>query len=340
MKIQPELEKQSEDIDYFGSKSPLSNPVSRFLIQCRTYHCNYCFTFFWSVDRKWLCLAAIETAAIERDTVSAMQDVEYSVWARNHERSLRHKAMQTVRGAIPKFSMAFQPIVNVATNEIFAYESLVRSVTGESAPSVLRRVPQKNFHLFDKACRSMAIDMAMTLGLTNTNAALCVNVNPKAAIEENTHLRLTCNEAVDAGFPMDRLVLEFVEDAEMCDPHGMKQLVREYQNMGVRIAIDDFGAGYSGLSLLANLRPDIVKLDMGLVSRVDTDHGTAILLRATAAACRELGTEVIAEGVERIEQMHRLTDMGILLQQGYLYARPGFEKLPLADFHVKAAKTA
>lgn len=256
------------------------------------------------------------------------------MWARNVERGLRAKADASARGrgGIPKFSMAFQPIVNVATHEIFAYESLVRSLDGQSAAGVLSRVPLKQFHLFDKACRSKGIELAMKLGLVEkTNSALTVNVNPVAAVNAHSHLSLTCCEAVDLGFPLDRLILEFVEDAQLCDPTAMRQLMSEYQRMGVRIAIDDFGTGYSGLSLLTNLRPDIVKLDMTMVSKIDTDRATAVVLKAMVAACLELDVQVIAEGVERISTMNALRDMGVTLQQGYLFARPEFESFPPAE---------
>jgi EAL domain-containing protein (putative c-di-GMP-specific phosphodiesterase class I) len=195
----------------------------------------------------------------------------------------------------------------------------------------LSRVPLKSFHLFDKACRSKGIELAMRLGLADTSASLTVNVNPVAAVEANSHLSLTCCEAVDAGFPLDRLILEFVEDAQLCDPTSMRQLMSEYQKMGVRIAIDDFGTGYSGLSLLTNLHPDIVKLDMTMVSKIDSDRTTAVVLKAMVAACLDLGVEVIAEGVERPSIMHALTDIGVVLQQGYLFARPEFEALPRVE---------
>lgn len=263
-----------------------------------------------------------------------MQEVEYGIWARNVERGLRAKADTSSRGrgGLPKFSMAFQPIVNVATREIFAYESLVRSLDGASAATILSRIPLKKFHLFDKACRSKGIELAMDLGMVeNTSAALTVNVNPVAAVEANSHLSLTCCEAVDRGFPLDRLILEFVEDAQLCDPTAMRQLMSEYQRMGVRIAIDDFGTGYSGLSLLTNLRPDIVKLDMTMVAKIDTDRATAVVLKAMVAACIELGVEVIAEGVERASTVQALTDIGVVLQQGYLFARPEFENFPTVE---------
>jgi EAL domain-containing protein (putative c-di-GMP-specific phosphodiesterase class I) len=263
-----------------------------------------------------------------------MQEVEYQFWVRETERKLRGAPQPVrIRGDIPRFSMAFQPIVDVSNGSAYAYEALVRSMTGDAANSVLSRVPRRNFHLFDKACRSRAITVAMECGLLNSpKAKLCVNVNPNAAIAETSHLRLTCDEAVEMGFPLDRLVLELVEDDEICDFDELKRIVDDYRSCGVKIAMDDFGAGYSGLKLLSKLQPDIIKLDMELVSRVQTDRTSEVIVRAIVQACFELNITTIAEGVETYDTAMRLRDMGVLFQQGYYFARPAFEKLPVATF--------
>ncbi len=263
-----------------------------------------------------------------------MQEVEYQFWVREKERKLRTvQEPVRIRGDIPRFSMAFQPIVDVSLGAVYAYEALVRSPAGESASSVLSRVPPRNFHLFDKACRSRAMMVAMSCGIVDSsNAKLCVNVNPNAAITETSHLRLTCDEALEIGFPLDRLVLELVEDDEICDFDELKRIVEDYRSSGVKIAMDDFGAGYSGLKLLSKLQPDIVKLDMELVSRIETDRTSQIIVRAIIQACFELNITTIAEGVETYDTAMRLRDMGVIFQQGYYFARPGFEKLPFIEF--------
>jgi EAL domain-containing protein (putative c-di-GMP-specific phosphodiesterase class I) len=262
-----------------------------------------------------------------------MQDVEYQGWVRDKERKRRAVAQPARIKGLPRFSMAYQPLVDVATGGIYAYEALVRSVTGAGAYSVLSRVPRRSFHLFDKECRSRAMMVAMRCGiLDDPKAKLCVNVNPNAAIAEISHLRLTCGEATATGFPLDRLVLELVEDDEICDFDELKQIVEEYRACGVMIAMDDFGAGYSGLKLMSKLQPDIIKLDIALVNRVQTDRTSEVIVRAIVHACFELNITTIAEGVETYETAMRLRDMGVLFQQGYYFARPGFENLPIANF--------
>jgi EAL domain-containing protein (putative c-di-GMP-specific phosphodiesterase class I) len=274
-----------------------------------------------------------------------MQEVEYQFWVRETERKLRSDTRPLrMKGDVPQFSMAFQPIVDVSLGSTFGYEALVRSVSGESAYSVLSRVPRRNFHAFDKACRSRAMSVAMSCGFLegSPRTKLCVNVNPNAAIAEASHLRLTCDEAAGIGFPLDRLILELVEDDEICDFDALKHIVEDYRACGVQIAMDDFGAGYSGLKLLSKLQPDIIKLDMELVSRIETDRTSAVIVRAIVQACSELNITVIAEGVERYDTAMCLRDMGVLFQQGYYFARPAFETLVDANYtlpgYVEASK--
>lgn len=237
------------------------------------------------------------------------------------------------KSVVPPFSMAFQPIVDVLHGSVYAYEALVRSATGEGAQSILSRVPARDFHLFDRSCRLKAMVEALRCGfLERPGTRLNVNVNPNAAVKESSNIRRTCEEAVALGFPLDRLVLELVEDDEICDFNQLRALTEEYRACGVQIAMDDFGAGYSGLKLLSKLKPDIVKLDMELVSQLDEDHAARIIVHAVVNACFELGITTIAEGVERYEQAMRLRDMGVVYQQGYYFARPGFEHLPEVSF--------
>ncbi|SEC64984.1 EAL domain-containing protein [Terriglobus roseus] len=260
-----------------------------------------------------------------------MQEVEYQLWVREQERKLRSGSPKPIliKGEIPSFSMAFQPIVNVLDGTTFAYEALVRSEAGESAHSVLSRVQPRNFHLFDKACRSRAMTDAIRWGLLQDPLpSLCVNVNPNAAISANSHLRLTCDEAVSVGFPLNRMIIELVEDDEICDFDGLKRVLDDYRACGVKIAMDDFGAGYSGLKLMSKLQPDIIKLDMALISRLHVDRTSQVIVKAIVQACFELGITTIAEGVETYETALRLRDMGVVYQQGYYFARPGFEHLP------------
>ena len=96
-------------------------------------------------------------------------------------------------------------------------------------------------------------------------------------------------------------------------------------------AIDDFGAGFAGLNLLADFQPDIIKLDMDLIRGIDQSRPRQAIVRGTVAMCEELGIQVIGEGVETADECSALHDLGIHLMQGYLFSRPLFESCGQAE---------
>ena len=225
------------------------------------------------------------------------------------------------------FSMAFQPIVDLSTGAVFAYEALVRGVQGEGAYSILSQVDERNRYGFDQACRVKAIQLASQLGVAKRGANLSINFLPNAVYEPRACIRATLAATASTGFPSSSLVFEFTEGEQVDDEH-LQRIISSYKAMGFKTAIDDFGAGFSGLTRLAKFQPDIVKLDMELVRGVDTDPVRRALVRSVAMACAELRVTLLAEGIETEGESATLLDLGIPLQQGYLHARPGFESLP------------
>ncbi|KAA2234940.1 EAL domain-containing protein [Salinarimonas soli] len=232
------------------------------------------------------------------------------------------------RFALP-FSMAFQPIVNLATGGVYAYEALVRGPNGESAASILSQVTEGNRYGFDQACRRRAIELAAELRLPETGALLSINFLPNAVYEPKTCLAVTLSAARRTGFPLDRLLFEVTESEEVVDHDHLNSILDQYKAMGFLTAIDDFGAGYSGLNLLARFQPNIIKLDMELVRGIDANPVRRAIVGSMLKICRDLSILAIAEGIETIEECRALLELGVTLQQGYLFARPGFECLPV-----------
>jgi EAL domain-containing protein (putative c-di-GMP-specific phosphodiesterase class I) len=225
------------------------------------------------------------------------------------------------------FTMAFQPIVDIGDGSIFAHEALVRGVDGQGAGSVLGQVSDANRYAFDQQCRVKAIELATSLGLTGQGASLSINFMPNAVYEPRACIRLTLATAMRSGFPLDRIIFEFTEDEKLDATHVLN-ILRTYRSMGFKTAIDDFGAGYAGLNLLAEFQPDIVKLDMGLIRGIDTHAVRRSIVEGVLATCRALGCRVLAEGVETAAEYRTLRALGIDLFQGYLFARPALEALP------------
>jgi EAL domain-containing protein (putative c-di-GMP-specific phosphodiesterase class I) len=114
------------------------------------------------------------------------------------------------------------------------------------------------------------------------------------------------------------------------DGPWLAAILREYKRLGFSTAIDDFGAGYAGLTLLADFTPDIIKLDMALVRGIDASKSRQAITRGMLRICDELGILVIAEGVETAAERDFFQDEGVTLMQGYLFARPAFRQLATA----------
>jgi len=222
------------------------------------------------------------------------------------------------------FSMAFQPIVNTATGKIFSQEALVRGLQNEPASEVFTRVNDDNLYRFDQACRVKAIKLAAELGVSTF---LNVNFTPNAVYRPELCIRTTLEAAQTYGFPTDRIIFEIVEGEFVADVPHVRDIVSDYQQRGFQVALDDFGAGHSGLNWLADLKPDLVKLDMCLIRDIDQDKTRRIICKGIVGVCRELGMDVIAEGIETPDELRCLQDIDVHLFQGYYLARPSFECL-------------
>ena len=222
--------------------------------------------------------------------------------------------------ALP-ITMAFQPIVNARTGQVYAHEALVRGVHGEGAAQVLSHVSDENRYVFDQMCRVKAIELAASLGFAEGGANLSINFLPNAVYEPRACIRLTLTTAMQYAFPLNRIIFEFTE-TEKLDTNHLLNILRSYRAMGFKTAIDDFGSGYAGLGLLAKFQPDIVKIDMDLIRNIDTDPAKRTILKGTLGILADLGVEVLCEGIETKGEYQVLADMGIDLMQGYFFAKP------------------
>ena len=215
---------------------------------------------------------------------------------------------------LPDHTYAFQPIVNPVEKSIFSYEALRRKRVADHPESRhYEDIPQQ------------ALSLASKLGV---NTYLNINISPSSLNGSKKFVEKALELATDHKITAQKLVIEITETEAVQDNERFKYLVDDFRASGVKIAIDDFGAGYSGLNLLANFQPDMVKLDMGLVREIQSHGPKQSIVRAIHQVCFELGIDLIAEGVETLDEYHWLRDAEIDLYQGYLFAKPALEALP------------
>lgn len=224
------------------------------------------------------------------------------------------------------FTMAFQPIVDATSREIFAYEALVRGSNNEPAGQVFAHVNDENRYQFDQNCRVKAIQLAADLKISSF---LSINFMPNAVYQPESCIRTTLEAADIFGFSINQIIFEIVESEQVDDLDHLRNIVDYYKQSGFKTAIDDFGAGYAGLNFLSNIHADILKLDMALIRNIHQDRTRQIIVRGILQICKELSVKVIAEGIEVREEFSILQDFGVELFQGYYFAKPGFQSLPV-----------
>ena len=224
------------------------------------------------------------------------------------------------------YSYAFQPIINRSNGGIFSYEALIRGVQNESAMEVLNNIPKSELHNFDERSRLLAIHWAANLGLcTHLN----LNIMPTTILNSPSALSSVIEAAETFHIKPRQIVLEILESDMVDDLESLSGKLRDFRSSGLLFAIDDFGAGYAGLNLLAEFQPDFLKLDLQLVRNIERKGPRQAIIRGIYRTCLDLGIEIIAEGVETKEEYCWLSDEGIELFQGYLFSKPAFEELPV-----------
>jgi EAL domain-containing protein (putative c-di-GMP-specific phosphodiesterase class I) len=224
-----------------------------------------------------------------------------------------------------EFSFAFQPIVNARKREIVSFEALVRGPGGESSRDVFTHVTRENVFQFDQACRKKAICLASSLHLQQN---LNLNLFPHSLYRTGMNIRAILQASLQYNISADKLIFELTESEMLTDHRRLIELVRMYHEFGFYTAIDDFGSGYSGLKLLVEYQPHYIKLDRSLIADINNDPVRQIVIGGMKMICSSLNIQMLAEGVETVEEFDWLQRAGVELFQGYYFAHPAFEALP------------
>ena len=221
--------------------------------------------------------------------------------------------------ALPKIRMVFQPIVRSGDGSVFGYEALLRcDEPSMSSPLRLLAAAELLGRVNDVG-RAVRASVAATIRAHRDRLeAIFVNLHP-------SELRADLlAEAIDPLMPLARrVVLEVTERASLEGGARLDDDLARIRNLGYRIAVDDLGEGYAGLSSLVNLRPDVAKIDMSLVRDIDRAPLKRDIVAALVDMARRSGIVVVAEGIETVAERETLTDLGCDLLQGYLFAKPG-----------------
>jgi EAL domain-containing protein (putative c-di-GMP-specific phosphodiesterase class I) len=225
--------------------------------------------------------------------------------------------------ALGSLYMVFQPIISLRTDSTFAHEALVRAHDDALPhPGALLEAAERldKVWLLSRSIRQLVADALSTF---QEHELLFVNLHPKDLDDPELY---SPRDPLAAA--AQRVVLEITERSSLDRIENLEERIHQLCSMGYRIALDDLGAGYAGLSSLMQLNPHFVKFDMSLVRDIHMNASKQKLVGSMTRVCEELGIRVVSEGVETTEERDMLASLGADLLQGYLFGKPSPRAIP------------
>jgi EAL domain-containing protein (putative c-di-GMP-specific phosphodiesterase class I)/PAS domain-containing protein len=271
---------------------------------------------------RWLCANTVvvtgESGSLE-GVVTTLADVTSShgeeVRLAQEFQTSRRRIEAVLDGRNDCLRMVFQPIVGLVSGAVFGYEALSRFSSEPLRP------PDEWFA--EAASVGLGVDLELhalraALAAWNHAAAdsyLSLNISPETAMSPRLIAFLE-------SAPCARIVLELTEHSGIDDYDALGEALARLRSRGLRLAVDDAGAGYSSLRHILNLRPDIIKLDIALTRGIDTDPARQALAIALLSFRNEIGAILVAEGIETQGELEMLVQLGLTHGQGYYLGRP------------------
>jgi EAL domain-containing protein (putative c-di-GMP-specific phosphodiesterase class I) len=259
-------------------------------------------------------------ARLKQEAAEARGDVRPQPWDRAGLETRFRRTLQTLW-------IAYQPIVRVGDHSVFGYEALLRSMepslpNPEAVITAAERLGR--VHLLGSVIRERA---SAPVRACADHGLLFVNLHPSELLDPALYLPDAALSAI-----AHRVVLEITERSAMEDIPDIRSRAARLRELGFRIALDDFGAGSAGLSNLAKLEPEILKLDMSLIRDAHLSVTKRKVVRSMTALAKDMGMMVVAEGIENVDERNVLAELGCDLLQGYYLGRPSpFEHWQTAE---------
>lgn len=253
----------------------------------------------------------------------------------NLKQSISLKAILSKR----QITTLFQPILDIEKETVLGYEALSRGPENSSlfSPVELFAQAEKDACLseLELLCREKAIENFVAQGLPGK---LFINVSPSALLEAAHPKGETLQLLAKYGLATSRVVIEITEREPLAQSDLLFEAIKHYRDLGLHIAIDDFGSGYSGLKQWSELKPDIVKIDRYFIDHCDKSVVKKEFLRSILELAKITNTRVIAEGIERTQELTLLKNLGVELAQGFLLERPVLSPCQSFDECIAAQK--
>jgi EAL domain-containing protein (putative c-di-GMP-specific phosphodiesterase class I) len=272
------------------------------------------------------CAVAVHNPSLHADRQllvaldNAREDAQ--LYARLRKREMGQLFLDLLLGA--NVQTVYQPVVGLQNGKILGYEALARGPrnTPWHSPAVLFKVAEEHDLAFELDCLCRKVALNGSRKWAKSGLKLFLNCLPSAIHDPNFGERNLRHTLESCGLKPSDLVLEISERESIKNFSIFRDICERYRSFGIKVALDDTGAGYAGLEAVMQLAPDYIKADISLVRAIDRDSGRRVLLQALQNIAEEMGAQVIAEGIETEEEFAAVRRLGIPFGQGYLLGRP------------------
>ncbi len=226
-------------------------------------------------------------------------------------------------------SFFYQPIVDANSASVVSFEAIPRGKDNQPLEEILKHINPGSWVNFESFCHRSAIQIAAGLGLQCN-----ISLKLMALDMGNTReiIRAMLEAAEQNKVEPTRITLEVDQNKLKFDEMKFIEIIDDYRQAGLKIAISQFGEGHSGLRLIEPYQPEALSFNEKLVRDIDTKGPRQAIVRGVAQACAELGIELVAKYINTVEEYLWFRNEGVHLFQGDLFASPGFEQLPPAIF--------
>jgi diguanylate cyclase (GGDEF)-like protein len=229
------------------------------------------------------------------------------------------------------FTTLFQPIFSLSNGDTVGYEALTRGPEESVLYNPVKLFEcAKNENLLwemELSTRSSAIEKFLSL---QSDKILFLNVDPDI-IRDEKFVKGYTKHLFEKIIKQSNIIFEITEKTAIKDYIEFKEIIKNYKTQGYKIAIDDVGAGYSGLTTISEVRPDYIKIDMSLIRDIDKDNLKKSIVKALVEFANNTNIKLIAEGVETLDELKTVIELGTPLAQGFLLGKPSKELLVLDD---------
>ena len=236
----------------------------------------------------------------------------------------------------------FQPVISIRDGTVLGWEALSRITCASefSNPEELFRAAEEYSRLWDLEllCRTKALESAYKFMIPPYRKKLFLNVNPNIMHDETFKKGFTKEFLRQYKIAPQHVIFEITERNVVKDMLGFRSTISHYKSQDFKIAIDDAGAGYSGLNLISEVNPNYTKLDIKLIRDIDSDHMKKALVKGMVEFSNASNVKLIAEGIETHEELETLINLGVQYGQGYFIQRPDAQIKEISRHVLQAIK--